>query len=223
VAGQAQCESGIVCDLARLDQVGTVERDRVSAYAGARWSSVLSAALPRGLTPPVLTDYLGLSVGGTLSADGIGGASHQHGAQVDHVHELEIVTPDGQIVTCSPTRHRRLFFAVLAGQGRSGIITKATIPLMPAPERARVFKIHLPSLVTFIACQWRLARERRFGYLEGQIIAGETGGWDYILELAAFYSGNAPDDKALLHGHLRPSARRPASSHATGMADPPAA
>jgi FAD/FMN-containing dehydrogenase len=209
VAGQAQCDGGIICDLARLDLVGPVERDRVSACAGARWSSVLSAALQQGLTPPVLTDYLGLSVGGTLAAGGIGGASHQHGPQVDHVRELEIVTPDGQIVTCSPTRSRDLFFAALGGQGRYGIITRATIPLVPAPERARVFKIHVPSLVTFIACQRRLARERRFGYLEGQIIAGETGGWDYMLELAAFYSGNAPDDKALLDGlRLSPAAVR---------------
>ncbi len=207
VAGQAQCDGGIVCDLARLDQVGPVERDRVSVGAGARWGSVLSTVLQHGLTPPVLTDYLGLSVGGTLSAGGIGGASHQYGPQVDHVRELEIVTSDGQIVTCSPTRHRDLLSAVLGGQGRSGIITKAMIPLVPAPQRARVFKIRVPSLATFIACQRRLARERRFGYLEGQVIAGETGGWDYMLELAAFYSGNAPDDKALLDGlRLSPAA-----------------
>jgi cytokinin dehydrogenase len=200
VAGQAQCDGGIVCDLAGLDQVGVAGRDRISVGAGARWSAVLDAALRYGLTLPVLTDYLGLTVGGTLSAGGIGGASYQHGPQVDQVHELEVVTPDGRIVVCSPTAHQRVFAAVLAGQGRSGIITRATIPLVPAPHRARVYKIRMPSVATLVACQRRLARERRFGYLEGQIAVGESGSWEYTLEGAAFYSGDAPDDRALLNG-----------------------
>jgi cytokinin dehydrogenase len=200
VAGQAQCDGGIVCDLTGLDQVGVVGRDRVSAGAGARWSAVLSTALQYGLTPPVLTDYLGLTVGGTLSAGGIGGASHQYGPQVDQVHELEVVTPDGRIVVCSPAAHQRVFAAVLAGQGRSGIITRATIPLVAAPDRARVFKIRMPSVATLIACQRRLAQEQRFGYLEGQLAIGASGGWEYILDSAAFYSGNAPEDRVLLNG-----------------------
>jgi cytokinin dehydrogenase len=205
VAGQAQCDGGIVCDLTGLDQVGVVTRDRISVGAGARWSAVLEAVLPYGLTPPVLTDYLGLTVGGTLAAGGIGGASHQHGPQVDHVHELEVVTPDGRIVVCSPTAHQRVFTAVLASQGRSGIIIRATIPLVPAPHRARIFKIRMPSVATLVACQRRLAQERRFSYLEGQIATGDSGSWEYTLESAAFYSGNAPEDRALLNGlRLKP-------------------
>ena len=40
---------------------------------GARWIDVLTAALEHGLSPPVLTDFIELSVGGTLSGGGIGG------------------------------------------------------------------------------------------------------------------------------------------------------
>jgi FAD/FMN-containing dehydrogenase len=200
VAGQAQCDGGIVCDLAGLDQISLLGPDRISVGAGARWSTVLSAALHHGLTPPVLTNYLGLSAGGTLATGGIGGASHLYGPQVDHVLELEVVTPGGEIVVCSPGNHEQVFFSALAGQGRSGIITRATIPLVPAPQRVRVFKIRVPSLATFVACQLRLARARRFGYVEGQIAASGSGGWEYVLEIGAFYSGYAPDDRALLDG-----------------------
>ena len=200
VAGQAQCDGGIVCDLTGLDQVSLLGPDRISIGAGARWSTVLSAALHHGLTPPVLTDYLGLTAGGTLATGGIGGASHLYGPQVDCVQELEVVTPGGEIVVCSPGMHERVFFAVLAGLGRSGIITRATTPLVPAPQRVRVFKIRVPSLATFIACQLRLARGRRFGCVEGQIAADEAGGWEYVLDIAAFYSGYAPDDRTLLDG-----------------------
>jgi cytokinin dehydrogenase len=200
VHGQGQCEGGIVCDLTGLDRVGTIGREQVTAGAGTRWSTLLTACLAYGLTPPVLTDYLELTVGGTLSAGGIGGASHQYGPQVDHVHQLQVVTTAGKTITCSAQSHPRVFDSALAAQGQGGIITEATIPLVPAPRQARVFTIHLPSLATLVACQRKLARESRFGYLEGQVTIGESGQWDYVLELACFHQGRPPRDTALLEG-----------------------
>jgi FAD/FMN-containing dehydrogenase len=82
----------------------------------------------------VLTDYLELSVGGTLSAGGIGGATHRHGRQVDHVRSLEVLTPDGRIVIRGPGDE--LFDRVRGGAGRPGIIPRATLPLVPAPTHA---------------------------------------------------------------------------------------
>ena len=192
VAGQAQCGDGIVCDLINLNDVHCLLPDRLTAGAGSRWSTVLAASWKHGLTPPVLTDSLDLTVGGTLSAGGLSGTSHQHGPQVDHVLELEVVTAAGDIVSCSPAARPDVFFGALAGQGRAGIITRATLPLVPAHERARVCTISFPSLDTLVASQLAVARERRFSYLEGQIIASEPGQWSYHLEAATFYSGEAP-------------------------------
>ena len=64
--------------------------------AGATWRAVLGATLARGLTPPVLTNYLGLSVGGTLAVGGIGGTSSRYGMQTDNVLALDVVTGDGR-------------------------------------------------------------------------------------------------------------------------------
>jgi len=66
--GRSQVASGIVADMSTLRHVGPVEGDRVVVEAGATWSDVLRATLAQGRTPPVLTDYLELSVGGTLIA-----------------------------------------------------------------------------------------------------------------------------------------------------------
>src|SRR5690606_33462494 len=63
---------GVSLDLRGL--TGTEVRGRRAvAAAGTTWREVLAATLPHGLTPPVLTDYLDLTVGGTISAGGIGG------------------------------------------------------------------------------------------------------------------------------------------------------
>lgn len=185
VAGQAQCD-GIVCDVAQLDRVFEIDDTSVSVGAGARWSAVLAATLARGLTPPVLTDYLELSVSGTLSAGGIGGASYIHGPQVDHVLELDVVTGDGAVVTCSPSLQADVFYGALGAQGRGGIITRAVIPLVPAPERVRQYKVTLPSVQAMTEWQTQATGSGQFGYLEGQIAQDEAGEWTYVAEAVAF-------------------------------------
>jgi FAD/FMN-containing dehydrogenase len=95
----------------------------------------LAVTRSSSLIPPVLPDHLGLSVGGTLSVGGISGTSFRHGAQVDHVTELEVVTGVGDLVRCTPTQAGDVFDAVLAGLGQCGIIVRATLdwcPLTPA-------------------------------------------------------------------------------------------
>src|SRR5580658_6152076 len=132
--GQAQAGSGLVIDMSPLDAI-SVGAGAVTAQAGSRWSSVLQATLPRGLTPPVLPDYLGLSVGGTLSAAGVGGTSPHYGAQVDTALELEVVTGAGERAVCSRSHRPDLFDAVLSGLGQCAVLTAATLSVVPAPRR----------------------------------------------------------------------------------------
>ncbi|MBA9004871.1 FAD-binding protein [Thermomonospora cellulosilytica] len=139
--GQAQTDGGVLLDMRGLCAVHEVTPDRVTVDAGATWREVLEATLPHGRTPPVLTDYLDVTVGGTLSAGGVGGDSHRHGVQADHVLSLEVATPQGEVVTCSPGRRRDLFDAVRGGLGRHGVIVRASLRLVPAPERVRVHKL----------------------------------------------------------------------------------
>jgi cytokinin dehydrogenase len=185
--GQAQAPGGIVIDMTCLSQVGEVRDGRVTVRAGARWSEVLAAGLDAGCTPPVLTDYLHTTVGGTLAVGGVGGASHRHGFQVDTVDELEVVTGFGRRLSCSPRHNRRLFDAVRAGLGQCGIITSATLRLVPAPVLVRRHRLYYSDLGTYLADQLRLVRQGRFDHLEGQVLPGESGGWQYIAEAVAHH------------------------------------
>ena len=88
VWGRAQVQDGIVAATDRLAGVGAVRDGTVAVGAGATWEAVLAATLPHGLAPPVLTDYLRLSVGGTLVVGGVGPTTWRDGVQSDHVLEL---------------------------------------------------------------------------------------------------------------------------------------
>ena len=201
--GQAQVEAGIVIDSRTLNAVHAVLRDRAVVGPGATWGELLRATAPLGLTPPVLTDYMGLSVGGTLSSGGIGGASLHNGVQVDTVHELQVVTGRGELVSCSRWRNRELFDVVLAGLGQYAIIVRATVGLVPADTGARVYNLFYGDLGTYLADQLLLLRDGRFSYLEGQVQPRQDGtpGWRYMIEAVSYFTPPAvPDDAALLAG-----------------------
>ena len=76
-----------------LARIESVTDDRAVAAAGATWADVVDRAAEHGLAPPVLTDYLGTTVGGALSVGGVGGASHRWGPAGRPGIALQVATP----------------------------------------------------------------------------------------------------------------------------------
>jgi FAD/FMN-containing dehydrogenase len=86
--------AGLVIENGTLNTIHSIGPDGAEVDAGVRWKDLIIAACAQGLTPPVITGYTNLSVGGTLSVGGISGRNYA-GAQVDHGRELEVVTGAG--------------------------------------------------------------------------------------------------------------------------------
>ena len=211
VYGRSQARDGLVVDMSALAAVdalspgagagvgASVGVDRVTVDAGATWRSVLDATLPHGRTPPVLTNFLDLSVGGTLSVGGIGPTTHRAGAQTDNVLGLEVVTGDGRILRCSPDENPDLFHGVLAGLGQVGVITRAELRLVAAPDRVRSYALRYPDLAALVADERRVLRDGRADHLQGSVLFDGTGSWVHQLEIATFVAaGDEPDDDRML-------------------------
>jgi len=188
--GQAQVQDGLVVDMRALDQVDELDDGQVVVEAGASWRRVLQATLPRQRTPPVLTGYQGLTVGGTLSVGGLSGVSCSRGAQVDHVVELEVVNGEGRVVRCSAERERDLFDAVLAGGGRCGIIVRATLALTRAPRRVRQAVLRHGEWSPFLAAMGRLAREGAVDGVSGTITLAVDRAPRYEIGALTFFGGD---------------------------------
>ncbi|CAL5015864.1 unnamed protein product [Urochloa decumbens] len=178
--GQAQARGGIVVETRALPRAVEVSsrRDGGGAYAdvggGALWVEVLEECLRAGLAPRSWTDYLYLTVGGTLSNGGISGQAFKHGPQISNVLQLEVVTGTGEVVTCSPTQSPELFFAVLGGLGQFGIITRARIPLQVAPPKVRWVRAFYDSFETFTGDQELLvSMPELVDYVEGFMVLNE--------------------------------------------------
>ena len=104
VWGQASAPGGVVVDMRCLagnvtgDEPAASARISVSeegAYVDAGgeqfWIEILRETLKFGLAPKTWTDYLYLTVGGTLSNAGLSGQTFRHGPQISNVNELDVI------------------------------------------------------------------------------------------------------------------------------------
>ena len=96
INGQAQALDGIVVEMDSLPGNIEISTEGGVSYAdvsgGTLWVELLKESLKEGLAPRSWTDYLYLSVGGTLSNAGISGQTFKFGPQISNVLQLEVVT-----------------------------------------------------------------------------------------------------------------------------------
>ncbi|KAL9675862.1 hypothetical protein QQ045_004070 [Rhodiola kirilowii] len=183
--GQAMAPDGVVLEMASLSRgahpnngikIQCSDRTGSGCYidvgGGKLWIDVLMKSIEDGLAPVSWTDYLYLSIGGTLSNGGISGQTFLHGPQISNVLEMDVVTGKGDFMTCSEGNNTELFNAVLGGLGQFGIITRARIPLKPAPKRVKWARMLYSNFSEFTKDQERLISLTRNGvdYVEGSLI-----------------------------------------------------
>jgi cytokinin dehydrogenase len=202
--GQAQVRAGVVIDmstLAAIHEINAGDNGDALVDAGVLWSDLLRQTIPLGVAPPTLTDYIDLSVGGTLSVGGVGAQSFREGPQVANVLELKVVTGRGQLVDCSPTRRRQLFDAVRGGLGQFGVIVQARLRLEPVLPQTRFYEAKYTDLSAFLGDLLVLIGDGRFDTVQGFAAPDGAGGWTYSLEATkSFTAGQEPNNAALLAG-----------------------
>jgi FAD/FMN-containing dehydrogenase len=129
--------TGLVIDVSRMNTVVADPQGRSAVIgSGAQLIDVydqLSNAgmlLPAGSCPSV--GIAGLTLGG-----GIGVVGRKYGLTCDNLTALDMVTADGQLLTCDADHHADLFWASRGGGGGNfGIATSFTFGVHPLPELA---------------------------------------------------------------------------------------
>jgi cytokinin dehydrogenase len=202
--GQAQVEAGIVIDSRPRRRILRLTDSEIDVEAGATWDEVAAATLARGRTPPVMADTQVITVGGTLSVAGMGNTSHRHGAIVDNVRELEVVTGGGRRLVCSETRERELFQMVLAGLGQCAMIVRARLRLVAAPSEVALLDYDYADLDTYLADQRAVAGEPgRYDHVGGRITPRPGGPPRLRLTAGTFQGPGARGKAAARNGELR--------------------
>ncbi len=211
---------GILLDMKSMNRIGEVDRkaETVDVEGGVVWRDLVHHLKRFGMTPRVLTNNLGVTIGGTLSIAGIGVASFRYGSQGDNVAEIDVVTGDGELRTCGPDENPDLFWAVIAGLGQVGVIVRARMVLRRTKSMTRTYYLLYDDLRTFMEDARVSMDNGRWDHLESWASPCPQGTkpvngrrqvfakWFYPFHLTVEFEPDSPPDDAKLLEGLRPYA-----------------
>ncbi len=140
--GPVALEGGILMEMTAFKRIIEVNADERYAVVepGVVTNDLIAAAAKKGLFYPPDPSSSGMStLGGNVAECAGGGRGVKYGVTRDYVLELELILPDGEIITVGNkvdglTGWLDLPMLFTGSEGTLAILTRMTVRLMPKPE-----------------------------------------------------------------------------------------
>src|SRR5690625_4922237 len=143
--GALPIADGVLIGLSKLNQIKRIDVKSATAVVepGVRNLAISEAAEPYGLYyAPDPSSQIACSIGGNIAENSGGVHCLKYGLTVHNVLRARVVTIDGDIVELGSEAPDApgldLLSAFIGSEGMLGIVTEATVKLVPTPKVARV-------------------------------------------------------------------------------------
>lgn len=144
---------GVLLGLAKLNRIVSIDPESATAVVepGVRNLAISEAAAAHGLYyAPDPSSQIACSIGGNIAENSGGVHCLKYGLTVHNVLRVRVVTIDGDIVEfgseAPDSPGLDLLAAYIGSEGMLGIVTQATVKLIPSPACARVIMASFPSV-----------------------------------------------------------------------------
>ncbi|HEY6886170.1 MAG TPA: FAD-binding oxidoreductase [Solirubrobacter sp.] len=151
--GAVPVHGGLVIDLRGLNEIVEIDECSmtVTAQAGVNGNELERVLNERGLMfPHYPASSEWATVGGYVAARGSGVLSTRYGKIEDLVLSLRVALASGELIdTVSAPRHAvgpELTQLFIGSEGTLGIITRATLEIVPLPPERRFFTLQFPNV-----------------------------------------------------------------------------
>jgi len=121
-----------VIDMTRIDRIVSFDRDAglLTVEAGITLGELVRVLPPQGWLPTVLPGTGFATVGGAIAMDVHGKNHHHTGSFCEHLTSITLI--QGDTTLAITPKDTKLWKATCGGLGQTGIITQATLQLIPA-------------------------------------------------------------------------------------------
>jgi glycolate oxidase len=166
--GAVPVEGGIVVGTDRMNRIKEVSVENLYAVTepGVTTYALQQAVEAEGLFyPPDPASYKNSYVGGNIAENAGGIRSAKYGVTKHYVLGLEVVLPTGEVVRTGGRTSKNVVGFDLTGllcgsEGMLGIITEATLRLLPLPEATRTVRATFKTMAAACACPPAFTRAR---------------------------------------------------------------
>ena len=141
-------------DVRSLDQVlGVDSKNQVVEVEGmTTYAQLVAACLAQDCMPLVVPQLKSITIGGAVSGIGIESTSFRHGLPHESIESMEVLLPDGEVVTCTPgNEYSDLFFGIPNSYGTLGYILKLAARTMPVKPYVRLEHVRYTSIDEYFA------------------------------------------------------------------------
>jgi len=154
VGGCTPVEKGIVLSLDRMNRILEIHREDFVAVVqpGVVTGDLQKAAREKNLLyPPDPASLKDCSIGGNIATNAGGPRCLKYGVTRNYILGLEVVLADGSVIRCGGRTHKNKTGFDLVGlftgsEGLLGIVTEATLRLIPLPPARAALSAGFPSM-----------------------------------------------------------------------------
>ena len=131
---QSQFQRNAIVDTSAFVQILKIDTDArtVLVEPNVPMDGLVEATLQYGLVPPVVMEFPGITVGGGFAGTAGESSSFRHGFFEQTVNWIEMVLPNGEVVTSSSADKPDLFHGAASSYGTLGVLTLLEVQLVEA-------------------------------------------------------------------------------------------
>ncbi len=144
-----------------------------TAESGVTFSDLVKETLKHGLVPYTVPELKTITIGGAVSGCSVESMSYKYGGFHDSCLEYEVITANGEILTCSPTQNAEIFQMLHGSFGTLGIITKIKFKLHPAKSYVKLTHVKYGTVDEYRKAIQKEYDHPRYDFMDGIIHSPE--------------------------------------------------
>jgi Delta24-sterol reductase len=164
-------------DTSSLSNVLKIDTDTNTALVepNVPMDRLVEATLQHGLIPPVVMEFPGITAGGGFAGTSGESSSFKHGFFEHTVNWIEVVLPNGQVVTASRTDKPDLFYGAASSFGTLGVTTLLEVQLIKASAFVELTYLPVSSAPEAVQKIQDATKDTSIDYIDGILFSRESG------------------------------------------------